>query len=134
MHPLLRKILDLFTPRGVLKSEKKGIIMMIIIIIIKKICLLHLIISKPLLSVLDLTLLARANSILPILLGALDISLQISILVFERTEMLYNPCFFNSIVTTVPYLLHLVVSTLPVPQHHTALRQVLPKPLGLLVE
>ena len=34
MHPLLRKILDLFTPRGVLKSEKKGIIMIIIIIII----------------------------------------------------------------------------------------------------
>ena len=93
MHPLLRKILDLFTPRGVLKSEKKGIIMMIIIIIIKKICLLHLIISKPLLSVLDLTLLARANTILPILLGALDISWQISILVFERTEMLCNPCF-----------------------------------------
>ena len=93
MYPLLRKILDLFTPRGVLKSEKKGIIMMIIIIIIKKICLLHLIISKPLLSVLDLTLLARANTILPILLGALDISWQISILVFERTEMLCNPCF-----------------------------------------
>ena len=32
MHPLLRKILDLFTPRGVLKSEKKGITMIIIII------------------------------------------------------------------------------------------------------
>ena len=95
---------------------------------------MHLIISKPLLSVLDLTLLARANTILPILLGTLDISLQISILVFERTEMLCNPCFFNSIVTTVPYLLHLAVSTLPVPQHHIALRQVLLKPLGLLVE
>ena len=93
MYPLLRKILDLFTPRGVLKSEKKGILMIIIIIIIKKICLLHLIISKPLLSVLDLTLLARANTILPILFGALDISWQISILVFERTEMLCNPCF-----------------------------------------
>ena len=95
MHPLLRKILDLFTPRGVLKSEKKGIIMIMIIINNnnKKDLSFASIISKPLLSVLDLTLLARANTILPILLGALDISWQISVLVFERTEMLCNPCF-----------------------------------------